>query len=248
MITAITYFLVIWLNFICLHTNLKLANINSIFFQKDGKPLSVTDLDFDNLIQAFEIWCWAFLMSPLSALITLGMIFNFGAFAKKFNPHAPTLSLSLGIIHGVVHFLMIFICYWTVIYLFNFLEPIDPIWGEIKLSRFVIVGMSIAFMGDFVGTFTMAWYLFITVNLHRWLTDVPLLHFNEAFSSLSVQDYKGILRMRISKDKLEAFFIGVDKVPRKWKKNDGHDLSKPTWEAVDQAIKPVLIDYWSVKN
>jgi hypothetical protein len=248
LITAITYFMVVWLNFVCLHTNLKSANINSIFFEKEGMPLSVTDLDFDKVLQAFETWCWAFLMSPLSMLIILGMIANFGIFAQKFNPHKPTLSLCFGLVHGIVHFLMIFLCYWIVIYGINLLEPLDPIWGEIKLSRFVIIGICVALLGDIVGTFTMAWYLFITVNLHRWLTDVPLLHFNEAFSSLSVQDYKGILRMRISKDKLEAFFIGVDKVPRKWKKNDGNDLSKPTWEAVDQEIKPVLVDYWSVKN
>ena len=36
-----------------------------------------------------------------------------------------------------------------------------------------------------------------------------MLHSNEAFSSLQIEDYKGFLRFRISEEELEAFFIGI---------------------------------------
>ena len=187
-------------------------------------------------------------MSPLNALLILTMVFNFGTFAQKFNPHASSLSFCLGILHGLAHFFMIFICYWTVLYVIDWPEHIDPVNGQVKLSWFIVTGLCIAFMGDIVGTFTMAWYLYLTLNLHRWVKNIPLLHFNEAFSSLSVQDYKGILRMRITKDKLEAFLIGVERIPRKWQASDKDDLTKPAYTSVDYTIKPELVDYWSVIN
>ena len=43
MLTAVTYFLIVWLNFVCLHTDLKLANINSIFFENNGEPVLIAE-------------------------------------------------------------------------------------------------------------------------------------------------------------------------------------------------------------
>ncbi|MFS7972652.1 hypothetical protein Hanom_Chr09g00847341 [Helianthus anomalus] len=53
-------------------------------------------------------------------------------------------------------------------------------------------------------------YLYICVN---WLH----LHFDEAFSSLRIANYKSFTRFHIKEDgNLEVFTLAVDKVPEKW--------------------------------
>jgi hypothetical protein len=53
-------------------------------------------------------------------------------------------------------------------------------------------------------------YLFLSVNFLGQ-------HWNEAFSSLKIEDNKGFLRMNINKKgDLSIFSIGIDRVPRKW--------------------------------
>ncbi|KAF4366336.1 hypothetical protein G4B88_012806 [Cannabis sativa] len=54
-------------------------------------------------------------------------------------------------------------------------------------------------------------YLYICVN---WLH----VHFDEAFSSLRIANYKAFTRFHITKDgDLEVFTLAVDKVPKEWK-------------------------------
>ncbi|KAJ8772878.1 hypothetical protein K2173_028055 [Erythroxylum novogranatense] len=54
-------------------------------------------------------------------------------------------------------------------------------------------------------------YLYICIN---WLH----LHFDEAFSSLRIANYKAFTRFHITKDgDLEVFTLAVDKVPKEWK-------------------------------
>lgn len=45
-------------------------------------------------------------------------------------------------------------------------------------------------------------------------------HYNEAFSSLRIENYKHIVRMHITPaGDLELFVLGVDRVPRKWRRD-----------------------------
>lgn len=60
-------------------------------------------------------------------------------------------------------------------------------------------------------------YLYICIN---WL----LIHFDEAFSSLRIANYKSCTRFHINrKGDLEVFTLAVDKVPKEWKLD-------PSWE------------------
>ncbi|KAF5792364.1 putative calcineurin-like phosphoesterase domain, ApaH type, metallo-dependent phosphatase [Helianthus annuus] len=60
-------------------------------------------------------------------------------------------------------------------------------------------------------------YLYICVN---WLH----LHFDEAFSSLRIADYKSFTRFHIKEDgSLEVFTLAVDKVPKEWKRRSDSD-------------------------
>lgn len=56
-------------------------------------------------------------------------------------------------------------------------------------------------------------YLYLSVSVLH-------VHYDEAFSSLQIPDYKGFLRLHISKrGDLEVFALGTDKVPRAWKED-----------------------------
>ncbi|KAJ4840817.1 hypothetical protein Tsubulata_031615 [Turnera subulata] len=65
-------------------------------------------------------------------------------------------------------------------------------------------------------------YLYICIN---WLH----LHFDEAFSSLRIANYKAFTRFHITKDgDLEVFTLAVDKVPKDWKLDSSWD-AEPRW-------------------
>uniref|UniRef100_A0A0E0FXY5 Calcineurin-like phosphoesterase domain-containing protein n=1 Tax=Oryza nivara TaxID=4536 RepID=A0A0E0FXY5_ORYNI len=64
-------------------------------------------------------------------------------------------------------------------------------------------------------------YLYICIN---WFH----IHFDEAFSSLRIANYKSFTRFHIKKDgNLEIFTLAVDKVPKDWKLD-------PKWEAEER--------------
>lgn len=92
------------------------------------------------------------------------------------------------------------------------------------------------------------------------------MHFNEAFSSLRIQDWKNFVRLHISPSgDLEIYVIGIDRTPRRWKRDDewsgarGHrflDPGKPSyaWSRPskwvpddDRASQPRIIDSFVIK-
>lgn len=227
LVTALTYFLVVWLNFSSLYVNFHgscEAGINH----------------FSEFFEALGYWFWSLLLSPDSGILVMLMISSMGFFALQSNKHKPKSSFWLGIVHGIVHFLTIFCIYWAVLRHGLFTgAAIDPICSKLDYINFILVGVAIFISGYFVGSILMGLYLYIALHFFK-------LHTNEAFSALRIEDYKGFLRFRITKEKLEAFFIGIDQVPKQWQPNKDDD--KPTWEAVDEPIRPVLVDYWTVKN
>lgn len=72
-------------------------------------------------------------------------------------------------------------------------------------------------------------YLYICIN---WLH----IHFDEAFSSLRIANYKSFTRFHINtKGDLEVFTLAVDKVPKDWKLD-------PSWE-LESKQRPNLISH-----
>ncbi|CAM8972156.1 unnamed protein product [Rhodiola kirilowii] len=97
-------------------------------------------------------------------------------------------------------------------------------------------------------------YLYICIN---WLH----LHFDEAFSSLRIANYKSFTRFHINRDgDLDVFTLAVDKVPKEWKldpKWDGdaqqpsHAVKVPSkWKAAVSQLDPAntvrLVDKFTV--
>jgi hypothetical protein len=87
-----------------------------------------------------------------------------------------------------------------------------------------------------VGPFVVGFYLWISVN-------VFLAHSNEAFGSLALPDWKNFLRLRIDPDgSLTIFPVGVERVPRKWKKTHAGPYA-PAYDPDDpRATEPELIE------
>ncbi|CAI9763659.1 unnamed protein product [Fraxinus pennsylvanica] len=102
-------------------------------------------------------------------------------------------------------------------------------------------------------------YLYICIN---WLH----IHFDEAFSSLRIANYKAFTRFHInSKGDLEVFTLAVDKVPKEWKLDpswDGeskqpHSLSylrrfPSKWRSVSPQQDPVktvrIVDHFVIEQ
>lgn len=92
------------------------------------------------------------------------------------------------------------------------------------------------------------------------------MHFNEAFSSLRIQDWKNFVRLHVTRGgDLEVHVVGLDRVPRRWKRDGrwsgtrGHrflDPGKPSyawsrpskWVPDDRrASLPRIVDSFVIK-
>lgn len=83
-----------------------------------------------------------------------------------------------------------------------------------RISAFAII-FGIGFL---VSGFVMGIY-FIIANLGF------KVHDNEAFSSLSVQDYKNFLRLKITKEELTVYIVRIKKVTSDWREKTKDDKS-----------------------
>jgi hypothetical protein len=90
--------------------------------------------------------------------------------------------------------------------------------------------------GWVLGSFIFGLYLFISLNVFG-------RHSNEAFSSLAILDYKNFLRMKIDKNGLTIYPIGLHRVPRHWRKATAADNTVSAFVSDDpQATAPFLIE------
>ncbi|HEY0101651.1 MAG TPA: hypothetical protein VGB76_22180 [Pyrinomonadaceae bacterium] len=120
-----------------------------------------------------------------------------------------------GLTHGITHVVaLILLCvlaYWTASRL-GLGAQVSP--GIIKLLLLHLMMAAIIFVGGWiVGSFIMGIYLWVSMNIFG-------RHYNEAFSSLKIEDWKHFLRLHIGQDgALVIYPVGIPKVPRAWKRN-----------------------------
>ena len=120
----------------------------------------------------------------------------------------------------VSHLLATFFIGWTAAYIsVSLLHPWLGNWMRFSFKSPGQLMFSLIFMlafGWLIGSLIMGAYLFISLNFFGH-------HSNEAFSSLSIPDWKNFLRIRItSNGDLTIYPIGIPKVPRVWRKR-AHD-------------------------
>jgi hypothetical protein len=169
----------------------------------------------------------AALINEVSMGFVLAMVLGFVAFAddryKRFKWPA-------GILHATFHLFAAVVVYWIAARLCLYYFHFRPKSSE----QYVVSGAIMLLAGWGLGSLIMGIYLWLSLNLFGQ-------HANEAFSALKIQDWKGFLRLRITpQGALDIHFIGIPKVPRKWRKNPVPQ--GPKWVPADRRGKCKIFD------
>jgi hypothetical protein len=182
-------------------------------------------------------------LRPLSLVLGVATLGAFVAFADVAFGRWRTLA---GGLHALAHITSAFICAWGGAYLTSSVLGICPelapdglscTGGWLHLAGKFALNTTLTFaFGFLLGPFVTGFYLWISVNGF-------LAHSNEAFGSLALPDWKNFLRLRIDPDgSLTVYPVGVERVPRKWKKTHAGPYA-PAYEADDpKATEPRLIE------
>ncbi len=166
-------------------------------------------VDMDRILEQSTTWLspWEHLhylfassrWNPMLAIVVLsvfGLIYGFLAGQKRTFPR---------LIESTFFWLM---HVFVMAYLAQALLGVNWSWltgGEL-LSRAVITSTAMWVLGGGIAGTMCGVYLFLGNRLFN-------THHDNAFSSIRVSDYKNFLRMRITKDELTIYPIGLEKVP-----------------------------------
>jgi hypothetical protein len=147
------------------------------------------------------------------AFILLGFV----AFTDTSKRHYKWLG---GLAHGAAHLTAALLISWLGVLVVRRVMAHLPGDSGGHLELLVRRLLQTAFVGGvgwFVGCLIMGLYLAISVRLFR-------RHWNEAYSSLKIEDYKNFLRMKLDASGLTIWAIGMDTVPRtkhwEWRRID----------------------------
>ncbi|TSC26553.1 metallophosphoesterase [Corallococcus sp. Z5C101001] len=138
-----------------------------------------------------------------------------------------------GAVHGGVHLLLALLLTWGVSAI------AAPLASELQwsLRRDLFSGLLLFGGGALVGPFVMGLYLLLSLNVFS-------CHPNEAFSSLSIPDWKNFLRLHFDAEgRLTVYPVGFRRVPRRWMR--GRPAEDPEWvpdPADTRATPPRLIE------
>ncbi|RKG81221.1 metallophosphoesterase [Corallococcus terminator] len=138
-----------------------------------------------------------------------------------------------GGVHGAVHLVLALLLTWGVS------SIAAPLAGGLQwsLGRDFLSGLLLFGGGALVGPLVVGLYLLLSLNVFS-------CHPNEAFSSLSIPDWKNFLRLHFDKDgQLTVFPVGLRRVPRRWQR--GRSPEEPVWvpDPDDhRATPPALIE------
>ena len=171
-----------------------------------------TTFDVQGLLTAFST-------ATITALTTPGLFFwwatllaGFIGFAISGKRRGGTLFAPsiAGVLHALAQIAGGMACYWLVAKLIQNISP------DFKYQWVAVIFAS-ALVYCYSG-FLFGVYLFITHVLFG-------LHDQEVFSAQGIEDFKSFLRIKISKDGLIIYPIGLEKVARDWKAAPGVRLS-----------------------
>jgi hypothetical protein len=198
------------------------------------------------------------LNSPMTLFGVLLTILGFVLFTDT---HSKAYKWGMGSIHALAHILSAFTVALGSIYSVLSIVARTSRWnnppmkiGSLELNwvyqitqgehvfnfdlRLLLTVILILIGGYIVGSFIQGLYLLVSLNLFG-------RHYNEAFSTIAVEDWKSFLKLKIDRSgDLTIYPIGIRRVPRKWKINDdaaGADIV-PDKERDRRATEPALIE------
>jgi hypothetical protein len=165
---------------------------------------------------------------PFDGLWLLAII---AAFVFFTDTHIKWYRVLGGVTHAVSHLGTAFLIGWTALLLTT--DGLGLAYGGAR--QLLLAGAFTFIVGGIAGSVIMGLYLLLSLQIFG-------RHSEQAFSSLHIQDYKSWLRLKIdAAGVLTIFAVGIDRVPRKWKKSD--EPANGMWSADDaRATAPHLID------
>lgn len=138
--------------------------------------------------------------TPWPMLLFVASMLTYGYFTDE--PHAPARRWIIGLTHGLVQATIVVTISCSAFWLASKFGAPSLLWRDVAP---IVVGSMVAALAS--ATF-FGCYLWLALN-------VLGIHWNEAFSSLRIKDFKNFLRIRIGRDgALEVYPIGLTKVPR----------------------------------
>ena len=187
---------------------------------------------------ALALWFKAMVFSPLGFLINLLMAFGCMVMGREaIDELSPddgrawrwAVTWGMGAVHAGIHVLAVFSLEFgfhqavsQLVWLGNRDQSLGLILQSLGVGAGVFVG------GMVVGSAVFGTYLALMSRLG--------LLTNNGYSALAGQDHKGFLRFRVRADGgLTAYFIGIDRVPRHWKRTKSPG---PVWRPDDAAATP----------
>jgi hypothetical protein len=208
--------------------------------QQAGNGLSLLErlraipFSFAELGKVSHMFAGQLLYSPLGITLSVALVAGLTVFARpdwaKYNGSRWGQRFLAGFIHASAHTAAFMVTTWAVAHWQEILLPLHlPDWRS--LIRF---GVTEFLIGGIAGAFVFGLYLYIGNLLFSY-------HRTEAFSSLRVPDFKSFLRMRIDKDGLTIYPIGIRSVARRWIRRAGGTPKTAWFEAQGKGADPALI-------
>jgi hypothetical protein len=104
-------------------------------------------------------------------------------------------------------------------------------------TPFFVLSLVLMSVFGFVGAFVFGLYLMLTCLAFG-------LHYNEAFSAMRLDRYRHFLRLRIEKDRLTIFPVGLDRCPtrKQWILNTTTDSPTAPVYVPQKELQPFLIE------
>jgi hypothetical protein len=199
------------------------------------------------------------LNSPTTLLWALLTILGFVLFTDT---HSKTHRWIMGSLHALAHIFSAFTVALASIYFVISMVATTSGWnnpplkiGSFELNwvyritqgehvfnfdlRVLVVVLLILIGGYIIGSFIQGLYLLISLNVFG-------RHFNEAFSTIAVEDWKSFLKLKIDRNgDLTIYAIGIRRVPRRWRRNESAAAGASTFpdrERDQSATEPSLIE------
>jgi len=206
-------------------------------FQADGfQPLWIYHPS--DYLAVLALWFKAMVFSPLGFLINLVMAFGCMVMGREaIDELSPddgrawrwAVTWGMGAAHALIHVLAVFSLEFGMhqaVALLGWLGSRDQSLGLILHS--LAVGAGVFAGGVLLGSALFGGYLALMSRLGLLTTN--------GYSALGGQDCKGFLRFRIGADGgLTAFFIALDRVPKRWKRSTSPG---PVWVTDDLTATP----------
>ncbi len=200
-----------------------------LWFLQSAQPNYMQTLSRVSFSGFLSVTGKAVLATPFVFLLCSLIVAGFYNFTDKKRGMRPVKLF--GLIHGVLQCLLPFVSFWFVA------RTYYPVFVEEVLNAYwwPLFALIIAITGFIQGGVLMGLYLYVSSLVFD-------NHIDEASSALACEDYKNFLRIRINKEGLSIYPIGIKKVTKSWKQYDEGEKLRVEGELPEcHLIEPPII-------